>query len=186
MTWLGHYEDFFTITRNALVHALSEAAVRLEETQINQLMSEYDHLSTFPDVTPALQNLSTRGDIEAVIFSNGTQEMVSNSVFRSASLSPHAALFTDLVTVQGIQKYKPAPETYQHLATRTGRSVDKIWLISGNPFDIVGATKCGLNAAWLDRAGRDWEDAAVPALRPRIIGRSLEEVLNSIINELSE
>ncbi|OKL59110.1 hypothetical protein UA08_05597 [Talaromyces atroroseus] len=187
LTCMGYYEDFFNITRNALAHALSEASVRLEEKQIDQLMSEYDHLSTFPDVTPALQNLSsttTRADIEAVIFSNGTQEMLSNSVLRSASLSPHAALFKDLVTVQGIQKYKPAPETYQHLATQTGKSVDRIWLISANPFDIVGATKCGVNAAWLDRANRGWEDAAVPALRPRVIGTSLAEVIKSILSQL--
>ncbi|KAF3405101.1 Haloacetate dehalogenase H-2, partial [Talaromyces pinophilus] len=113
LTCMGSYDNFFNITRNALGHALSEAVVQLEEEQIKQLMDEYDHLSTFPDVTAALQNLNSRPDIKSVIFSNGTREMVSNSVFRSQSLSPHAALFADLVTVDAVQKFKPAPEATQ-------------------------------------------------------------------------
>lgn len=182
----GSYDNFFNITRNALKHALSEAAIELEDEQIKQLMDEYDHLSTFPDVTPALQNLNSRPDIKSVIFSNGTKEMVSNSVLRSQSLSPHAALFADLVTVDAVQKFKPAPEVYQHLATSTGAEMEDIWLVTANPFDVVGATKCGVKAAWLDRNGRGWEDAAAPALRPRIIGQSLDEVIKAILNNLSK
>lgn len=182
----GSYDNFFNITRNALRHALSEATVQLQEEQIKQLMEEYDHLSTFPDVTPALQNLDSRPGIKSVIFSNGTKEMVSNSVFRSQSLLPHAELFADLVTVDAVQKFKPAPEVYEHLATSTGTKMEDIWLITANPFDVVGATKCGIKAAWLDRNGRGWEDAAAPALRPRIIGKSLDEVIKAILDDLSK
>lgn len=165
-------------------HALSEAVVQLEEEQIKQLMDQYDHLSTFPDVTAALQDLNTRSDIKSVIFSNGTKEMVSNSVFRSQSLSPHAELFADLVTVDAVQKFKPAPEVYEHLATSTSTKMEDIWLVTANPFDVVGATQCGIKAAWLDRHGRGWEDAAAPALRPRIIGKSLDEVIKAILKDL--
>ncbi|EED23884.1 haloacid dehalogenase, type II [Talaromyces stipitatus ATCC 10500] len=186
LTCMESYDDFYNITRNALRHALSEAAVRLEEDQIDQLMDEYDHLSTFPDVTPALQNLTKRPDIKTVIFSNGTKQMVSNSVFRSQDLSPHASLFTDLVTVEDVKAYKPAPAVYEHLAVSTGTQMGDIWLISANPFDIVGAGDYGLKTAWIDRNGRGWEDAAVPRLRPRIIGKSLDEVIKAILDDLSK
>lgn len=149
-------------------------------------MDEYDHLSTFPDVTAALQNLDTRSEIKPVIFSNGTKEMVSNSVFRSQSLSPHAKLFADLITVEAVQKFKPAPEVYEHLAASTGTQMRDIWLVTANPFDVVGATKCGMKAAWLDRNGRGWEDAAAPALRPRIIGENLDEVIKAILSDISK
>lgn len=183
---MGSYDNFFNITRNALRHALSEASVQLEEEQIKQLMDEYDHLSTFPDVSAALRNLNTKSDIKSVIFSNGTKEMISNSVFRSQSLSPHAELFADLVTVEAVQKFKPAPEVYEHLATSTGTNMEDIWLVTANPFDVVGATKCGIKAAWLDRNGRGWEDAAAPALRPQVTGNSLDEVIKTILTEISK
>ena len=59
----GSYDNFSNVTRNALTHALSEASVRLEEGQIKQLMDEYDHLSTFPDVTAALRNQIGRAHV---------------------------------------------------------------------------------------------------------------------------
>ncbi|KAH8697098.1 haloacid dehalogenase, type II [Talaromyces proteolyticus] len=183
LTCMGHYDTFFNITRNSLVHALSEAHVDLREDVVNRLMGEYDHLSTFSDVEPALRNLSTRPDIKVVIFSNGTQEMVSNSVFRSKDLSPHATVFKDLITVDEIQKYKPAPEVYHHLSQKVGKNMEDIWLISGNPFDIIGATKVGIKAAWLDRSNSGWEDCAVPTLRPRIIKNSLDDIIKFIIGE---
>lgn len=182
----GQYDNFFNITRNALRHALSEAGIQLEEEHIKQLMDEYDRLSTFSDVTAALQNLHSRPDIKTVIFSNGTKEMVSNSVLRSQSLSPHAELFADLITVDAVRKFKPAPEVYEHLATSTKTKPENIWLITANPFDVVGATKCGIKAAWLDRNGRGWEDAAAPALRPRVIGKNLDEVIKTILSGLGK
>lgn len=33
-----------------------------------------------------------------------------------------------------------------------------MWLVSGNPFDIVGAEACGLRTCWVDRAGGGWVD----------------------------
>lgn len=145
-------------------------------------MEEYDHLSTFPDVAPALENLRKRVDVKPVIFSNGTKQTVSNSVSLSPNLAPHTALFADLITVESVEKFKPAPEVYEHLATSTNTDKGSIWLVTANPFDVVGATKCGVKAAWLDRNGRGWEDAAAPELRPRVIERNLEDLLKAIFH----
>ena len=62
-------------------------------------MGSYDSLSTFPDVDPALNRIAADPTIQAVIFSNGSKAMVSNSVIRSEGLAPHASMFQDLITV---------------------------------------------------------------------------------------
>jgi len=79
-------------------------------------MESYDSLSTFSDVAPTLKKLSSNPDIECVVFSNGTQRMVSNSVNNSRELSPYASVFSNLIVVDSVGSFKPAPEVYRYLA----------------------------------------------------------------------
>ncbi|KAL5341060.1 HAD-like domain-containing protein [Aspergillus crustosus] len=188
-TWrlnsMGVYEPFSEITRNALLHALAEHEESLNDEDIQSLMNAYDNLSTFPDVKPTLTQLASIPTVTAVVFSNGTQSMVSNSVHSSPDLSPHASVFADLVSVDSVKQYKPAPAAYHHLAEKVGKTsseLNDIWLVSGNPFDVVGARKVGLSAIWVDRKGRGWVDAAVPRLRPNVVVNSLEEIVDAIKN----
>ncbi|KAK4863358.1 hypothetical protein LT330_002136 [Penicillium expansum] len=146
-------------------------------------MQAYDSLSTFSDVDPALTHIATDPTIQAVIFSNGTRAMVYNSVLRSKDLSPHASVFQDIVTVDEVQQYKPSKASYEHLAKQTGQDpsqMNKLWLISGNPFDIVGARATGMQAIWVDRVGAGWKDAVAPDLQPTVIVHSLEHIVNEI------
>lgn len=50
--------------------------------------------------------------------------------------------------------------------------MSKLWLISGNPFDIVGARATGMQAIWVDRVGAGWKNAAAPDLQPTGIVQS--------------
>lgn len=171
------------MTKNALLHALAEQGEQLSDSDIASLTEAYDHLSTFPDVNPALIRLAADASLQAVVFSNGSKTMVSNSVLRSKDLAPHASVFQDLITVDEIQRYKPTPVSYQHLADKMGKDaseMNQIWLISGNPFDIIGARSVGMQAIWVDRANRGWQDAAAPELRPSAIVHSLEQIVKEI------
>ncbi|KAJ9611105.1 hypothetical protein H2200_004288 [Cladophialophora chaetospira] len=181
-TWrlnsMRQYEDFSDVTRKSLLHALAEHGVSLSDEDTQKLMTAYDHLSTFPDVNPALKRLEGNPNIECVVFSNGTKTMVSNSVNKSEDLN--SSVFKDVVTVDFVRSYKPAPEVYKFLAQKVDRvgQEDKIWLVSGNPFDVVGARACGLQAAWVDRAGNGWQDQL--GLGPTVVVKSLEEVADTV------
>ncbi|KAK3703547.1 hypothetical protein LTR37_014394 [Vermiconidia calcicola] len=192
-TWransMGIYLDFSRFTRRALSHALAESDVSLDDAQTEGMMKAYDSLSTFPDVQPMLERLKSVPEIKKVIFSNGTHAMVSSSVNNSPDLAPHADAFDDIVVVEECRKFKPAAETYHHLATKVGKSVDdkkemgEIFLVSGNPFDVCGGRAVGMNAIWVDRAGTGWQDAMMPGTcnEPTKIVRSLEEVVDVVI-----
>lgn len=153
-------------------------------------MTSYNSLSTFPDVAKCLQSLQTTPDIDAVVFSNGTHAMVSASVQNSPDLAPYASHFSQIVTVEGPRKFKPAPETYTHLAESVGKdstdpdAMRDLWLVSGNAFDIVGARKMGMNAVWVDRAGIGWQDRLVEGSkgRPTVIVRGLEDVVAQVMS----
>lgn len=140
-------------------------------------MLGYDQLATFEDVLPALQKLGLTESIKCVVFSNGTRQMIDNSM-NGSSLSQIGSVFSQLISVDHLQRYKPAPEVYKYLANcteMTGKE-DEIWLVSGNPFDVVGARAVGMNAVWVDRAGAGWQDKLGP--EPSKIIRSLEELVS--------
>lgn len=124
-------------------------------------MKAYDSLGIFPDVVPGLKALTSSPSISAYVFSNGTDAMVSSSVKQSPDLSPHSSVFKDLITVEEIKCYKPDPKVYYHLAKKVGKKegeMGEMWLVSGNPFDVVGARAVGMQAAWVDRGAKGWSD----------------------------
>jgi 2-haloacid dehalogenase len=149
-------------------------------------MKAYDSLSIFQDVGPTLDKLSSHPDIECVVFSNGTKTMVSNSVNKSGELSPYASVFRNLITVDFVRSFKPAPEVYKYLAQRVDKvgKEDEMWLVSGNPFDVVGARAMGMQAAWVDRAGNGWQDML--GGEPTVVVRNLEEVPDAVAKYASK
>jgi len=177
---LEQYQSFSDVTQNSLIHALTEHELHLDEAGVADVMRAYDSLSIFPDVAPGLKKLAANPNIECVVFSNGTHTMVSNSVHKSAELSPLASTFKDLITVDYVRIFKPAPEVYRYLTEKVGKrdKEDEVWLVSGNPFDVVGARAFGMQAAWVDRAGTGWQD--MMGGEPTVVIRSLEEVADAV------
>lgn len=179
-------------------HALREQSLSLDQESTMDILKAYDDLDTFPDVPSALSSLAQHPNVIPVIFSNGTQSMVENSVHRSRSLAPYSRAFKDIITVDEIKKYKPAPEVYRHLKTRAKTflpflEMEQMWLVSGNPFDVVGANMVGMKTAWLDRLGNGWCDSLIDKLpgftdtrlgEPNITVRNLEEALDRIKNDV--
>jgi len=191
-TWrlnsMNQYEPFSTITRNALCQALVENGLELADDSIKSLMEAYNSLSTFPDIEPALNAVKRNTNLTAVVFSNGTNCMVETSVKSSPDLSPHASVFSQIVTVEEVKKYKPHPDAYYHLAESVGKGkgredMGKMWLVSGNPFDIVGCRAVGMQAVWVDRAGDGWTDQLVRGDegRPTVIVQRLDKIVEIIM-----
>lgn len=158
------YQDFEEVTRKSLLHTLAEYRLSMEINDIEEVMQAYDNLSTFKDVVPALEELRDLDNVECVVFSNGTKKMITNSVNGSSQLSDCSNVFSQLVSIDHIRSFKPAPEVYKYLAhcVRMAGRESEVWLVSGNPFDVVGARSVGLNAAWVDRSSQGWQDRLGP------------------------
>jgi 2-haloacid dehalogenase len=128
-------------------------------------MTAYDSLSVFPDVPAALELLGDAvqaGSVHPVIFSNGTRDMVHVSLSKSPDFSTFYSLFKAVVLMDEMpeeaRRYKPARETYTYLAEMVERRLDEVWLITSNPFDVVGARTARLKTAFVSRDGRGWVD----------------------------
>ncbi|CAD6455791.1 f0ea2484-e1b1-41d4-96e5-0c4035af92cf-CDS [Sclerotinia trifoliorum] len=112
------YKPFSEITHTSLHHALTEHKLSLPEPDISHIMKAYNSLTMFPDVTSGLENLAKDTQIIAYVFSNGTHEMLSESVNKSPELSGYAQLFKELITVDEVECYKPHPRVYEHLVRK--------------------------------------------------------------------
>ncbi|KAK3321631.1 HAD-like domain-containing protein [Apodospora peruviana] len=190
-TWrinsMGMYHSFGAITRGALQHAVAEAGLSLSEDDTDRLMKAYDVLHVFPEIPAALEAVKANPLIEAYVFSNGTKDMVSASVATSPDLQPYAGYFKGLVTVDAVQAFKPDAKTYNHLLQEVGKqgSAGDIWLITANPFDVVGAVAAGWRSAWIDRAGKGWVDRlghVIGDIRPTVVVSGVDKAIEEIIN----
>jgi len=61
-----------------------------------------------------------------------------------------------------------------YLLERTAAAAENTWLISGNPFDVIGATAFGINSAWLKRTANAVFDSW--GIAPTVTIRSLDEL----------
>lgn len=143
---MGAYVPFSQCTREALVFTDRALQTGLSDNDQDHLMAVYAELPAFPDVVPALDQLRDAG-MRCVAFSNGTADAVS-ALLKRAGVDQH---MDDVVSVDDIKRFKPDPAVYAFLRTRLETRPEQTWLISSNPFDVIGATHAGLRSAWVRR-----------------------------------
>lgn len=143
---MGAYVPFSECTREALVFTDRAMQTGLSDNDQDHLMAIYAELPAFPDVVPALDQLRDAG-VRCVAFSNGTQEAVTKLLTRAGVKSHMDAV----VSVDEVKRFKPDPAVYAYLRSRLEVRPEQTWLISSNPFDVIGAIHGGLRSAWIRR-----------------------------------
>ena len=140
------YENFDVCTRQALDYAAQALGATLSGDQRGRLIEEYVSLSPFADVATGLETMKGAGHT-LVAFSNGV-EATLRALLEHAGLLP---MLDDVISVDDLSSFKPDPEVYRYLCQRLDRPPSGVWLVSSNPFDVIGAKAVGLNAAWVKR-----------------------------------
>lgn len=140
------YEDFDACTRRALEFAAKAYNVELSDTAQQEFLTDYLKLPAFPDALPALETLKASG-CRLLAFSNGVENSLRTLLGNAGVLS----CFEAVVSVDDVKTFKPNPDVYAYLVSRGGRSREETWLVSANPFDVIGAKAAYLRAAWVRR-----------------------------------
>lgn len=140
------YVPFPVCTLNALDYTDQLFETNLSDTEKKELMSAWKKLPAFKDVKPGLEALKKSG-VNIYAFSNGRKEDINN-LLEQADIRD---LFDGTVSVETVRSFKPDPAVYEFLAEESGSGKSHTWLVSSNPFDVIGAIKSGLKTAWLKR-----------------------------------
>jgi 2-haloacid dehalogenase len=175
---MDRYVDFDTCTEQALVYVSGMLGVVLSATDQKALLTRYRSLPSFPDAACALPELEALG-YDLVAFSNGTENAVRNLLDQAGLLER----FRAVISVDDVQSFKPDPVVYAHLVQRAGVPASSVWLISSNPFDVIGAKSYGLRSVWVRRDKRrtfdPWE------FSPDLIAVSLLDLPAALDQRLS-
>ena len=163
---MKRYRNFDECTAQALRFVSAQVGIPLSEDSQSILLSKYRQLPAYPDVITSLDEFAARGFTMAAC-SNGTDTAV-RALLDHAGILPR---FNTIVSVDPIRTFKPDPAAYEYLVAELGAPRETIWLISSNPFDVIGAKACGLRTAWVQRDPKrvfdPWEfepDATVHSL----------------------
>lgn len=143
---MDQYQDFSVCTLQALHYCMKVYQIELSETSQQQLMAEFSNLKAFTDVISGLDKLRQKGHTLAA-FSNGPETAVRR-LMNNAGILPQ---LHDVISVDDVRTYKPSPRVYDYLVSRTQSTVENCWMVSSNPWDVIGAKAAGLKAVWVQR-----------------------------------
>jgi 2-haloacid dehalogenase len=143
---MNHFEGFSTCTKYALDYTCTYCQISLTQSQKTALLEEYKVLPAFADVKESLPELQASGH-RIFAFSNGEKKTVTDLLKNAGILH----FFEGVVSVEKTKVFKPSPVVYKHFNDVTQTAKDNSWMISGNPFDVMGALNYGMKSAWVQR-----------------------------------
>lgn len=141
------YENFAICTRDALEYACSYHKVTLTKEHKHEILDCYRTLPAFKDVEDGLTRLKA-ANFRLYAFSNGSAEAVQTLLVAAGIRD----FFLGIVSADDLKTFKPNPAVYSHFLRKSGASASYTWLISSNPFDVIGAISAGMHAAWVQRS----------------------------------
>ncbi len=170
---MQNYENFSVCTSNALDFTCSILKNPLTNEQKEKLLTSYRTLPAFNDVVDGLKQLQYSG-FRLYAFSNGSSDAVEELLI-GAGIRDY---FIAVISVDEIKSFKPNPAVYSHFLKKSGASGSNAWLISSNPFDVIGAIFAGMKSAWVQRS----KDAVFDpwGIKPTVVVNSLSKLDENI------
>ena len=171
-TMCSMYKPFWEVTQDALIFSCKKLGLQLDFDAQNILMGQYAKLQAFPENLAVLQQLRQM-NLKLAILSNGNLHMLESAV-NAAGMQ---GLFSHLLSVDAVKKFKTAPEAYQLGPDVFGLPAKKILFVSSNGWDVCGATWFGYTSFWVNRANAPMEELGVT---PDGQGSSLTDLLSFV------
>jgi 2-haloacid dehalogenase len=166
---MRRYVQFSVCVSESLEHVSARFDVTLGDEDRDRLLGAFGALPAFDDVDYGLARLDI-GEFGLYALSNGSREAVE-SLLERAGIRDR---FVDIVSVDEIETFKPDPAVYEHFLRRAGVDAANGWLISGNPFDVIGAQSAGMKGVWVKRSAHAVYDPF--GIEPTLTVSSLAEL----------
>jgi 2-haloacid dehalogenase len=145
---MQNYETFAVCTRHAFDYTASVFKAPFSQREKDDLLNAYKVLPAFDDVEEGLTRAKEIADFRMFAFSNGSKDAVE-MLLKTAGIDNY---FHGVVSVDDVRSFKPNPGVYCHFLRTSKATGAEAWLISGNPFDVIGAMSAGMRGAWVQRS----------------------------------
>ncbi|GAC1386719.1 MAG: haloacid dehalogenase type II [Pseudarthrobacter sp.] len=136
-------------------------------TDPKPLLAAMSELPLHPDVAPGVRALRAAG-ATLLTLSNGSTAVAE------ALLTTAQDCFHRLLSVDDAGAWKPAARAYHYAAQCCEVSPSQLMLVAVHPWDIDGASRAGLQTAWINRTGNPYPSFfASPDRTVRTVGELL-------------
>lgn len=174
LTAAGGYADFAAVARATLATMLAanDGDGGDHDQAIDDVLAAIGKLHAQTDVAPGLARLHDAG-VRIVALTNGSASNAVGLLERAGA----ADLVEQVMSVDEVGRWKPAPETYHYAVARCAVEPAEAMLVAVHPWDVDGAKRAGLRAAWINRAGLPFPRAMVT---PDVVATDLVALADEI------
>ena len=171
-TLTDSYEDFASIGRRALDAVAARRGQQLGASERDAIVGSMLELPAHPEVPDALFLLRSAGFPLATLTNSSPES--ARAQLEHAGI---ADLLDQVLSVEEVRRYKPAPEPYHMAAERFGVEPPDVRMVTAHDWDVWGAMRAGCAAAYVART-------AVPFVLgrpPDVTGPDLAVVADAIL-----
>jgi 2-haloacid dehalogenase len=148
-TLSGRFVPFDKVASAALEITAAREGVTLAPQVRTGIVKGLERLPAFPEVAAALAALSDAG-VRLAALTNSTNRL-ARAQLTFARLFP---LFEQVLSVETVKRYKPAPEPYLYAARRLKVKPSGIYMVAAHAWDTGGAAAAGLKTVFVKRPGK--------------------------------
>ncbi|WP_243761200.1 haloacid dehalogenase type II [Streptomyces sp. YIM 98790] len=148
LTVAGAYADFADLARSGLHRLLLAQPGWSADAReaARHVVEGFQELTVHPDVSDGVRALRDTG-FRLLTMTNGSAALTARLLGRAGL----ADCFEALLDVGGPRCWKPAPAAYHYAVRHAGVAPEQAALVAAHPWDIDGARRAGLAAAWIRR-----------------------------------
>lgn len=177
MTLSGLYTPFGELAAGTLLMVGTNNGIAVPDADLAELKKRIGNMPAHPDVISALERLTNAG-FRLVTLTNSASAP-SPTPLEKAGID---YFFDRHFSVETVQKFKPAPETYQYVAQELGVETTDLRMVACHLWDIIGAQAAGCKGAFITRSN----NAVLPAEglpAPDFVGCNLGELANHLVGQ---
>ncbi|MCF7701897.1 haloacid dehalogenase type II [Loktanella sp. M215] len=179
LTLSGIYVPFGDLAAGALRMIGETSHLTVADGDVDELESLIGAMPAYADVAPALEALKERG-FRLVTLTNSAPGAAPTPLERAGL----ANYFERTFSVQDVMRFKPAPETYRHVAKEFDAELSDLCMVACHLWDTIGAQAAGCAAALVRRPGN--APMLVPGVpTPNIVVNDMHQLATEIIQKWS-
>ena len=148
-TITNRYQPFGDLAKAALIMVGERREVEVSEADQQALIDGIMQLPAHSDASEALALLQKEG-FTLTALTNGTLAAVQKQL----SFAGLAEFFDQVLSVDTIKRYKPAPESYRYAAEQLGIRTADFTMVAAHAWDTAGASAAGCRSAFVGRPGK--------------------------------
>jgi 2-haloacid dehalogenase len=148
-TVTNNYHDFGTIGAACMQMVARGHGIKLTEDKAREAVAAIRTIPAHPDVPPGLKKMKDAG-FRMYTLTNSPKSVMESQITNSGIVE----YFDGLLTIDGLNIYKPHPRTYHWAAHQANVPIRDCMLIAAHGWDVAGARLAGMRAAFIARPGK--------------------------------